>query len=41
MTKEQEIKNNMIKLGLTREEAEELYECDHDLAENEEQEELQ
>ena len=41
MTKEQEIRNNMTKLGLTREEAEELYECDHDLAENEEQEELQ
>ena len=41
MSKEQEIKKNMEKLGLTREEAEELYECDHDLAENEEQEELQ
>jgi len=41
MTKEQEIQKNMEKLGLTREEAEELYDCDHDLAENEEQEELQ
>lgn len=41
MDKEQQILTYMKNLQITREEAEELWLCDNDLAENEEQSELQ
>lgn len=40
MTKEQEIQKNMLDLGITREEAEELYLYDHEEIENAEAEAL-
>jgi hypothetical protein len=40
MTKDEEIKRNMEKLGLTQAEAEELYACDHGFDSNDEQEAL-
>lgn len=40
MTKEQEIQKNMKVLGISREDAEELWRCDHDLEVNETEKEL-